>query len=143
MSGNDAHRERETGSRTTAEGDLSARLRQLETQLDRKRQSADGPAAGSRRSAANSTMMGRAFRMSTEFIAGILAGGGLGWLFDRVVGTSPWGLIVFLMLGFAAGIVNLLRAAKSLDSASDAGSNPQASKSLDSASDAGSSPQDP
>jgi ATP synthase protein I len=53
--------------------------------------------------------------MSTEFIAGIVAGAGLGWLFDRALGTSPWGLMVFLMLGFAAGVFNLLRAANSLD----------------------------
>ena len=48
--------------------------------------------------------------MSTEFMAGIIAGGGLGWLFDRGLGTSPWGLIVFFMLGFGAGIYNVMRA---------------------------------
>jgi ATP synthase protein I len=39
-----------------------------------------------------------------------LAGGLLGWLVDRLVGTAPWGLIVCLILGFAAGMLNLLRA---------------------------------
>ena len=48
--------------------------------------------------------------MSTEFVAGVIAGGGLGWLFDRALGTSPWGMIVFLMLGFAAGVYNVMRA---------------------------------
>ena len=35
----------------------------------------------------------------------------LGWLLDRWLGTSPWGLIVFLLLGFAAGVLNVMRAA--------------------------------
>ncbi|MFN0262637.1 AtpZ/AtpI family protein [Tepidamorphus sp. 3E244] len=58
---------------------------------------------------------GQALRMSSEFVAGILVGAGLGWLIDRVFDTAPWGLIVFLMLGFGAGILNILRAAKLVD----------------------------
>ncbi len=54
----------------------------------------------------------QAMRMSSEFIAGVLLGAGIGWLIDYVFGTTPWGLIVFLMLGFAAGVLNVLRAAK-------------------------------
>ena len=38
-------------------------------------------------------------------------GVGLGWFLDRVAGTSPWGLIVGLMLGFGAGVLNVLRSA--------------------------------
>lgn len=49
--------------------------------------------------------------MSSEFVAGVLVGAGLGYLLDQFAGTSPWGLIVFLMLGFAAGVLNVLRAA--------------------------------
>jgi ATP synthase protein I len=50
-------------------------------------------------------------RLSTEFVAGVIAGALLGWLIDRWLGTSPWGLIVLLMLGFAAGVMNVMRAA--------------------------------
>ena len=46
-----------------------------------------------------------------EFVAGILLGAAIGWLIDRLLGTSPWGLIVFLLLGFAAGVLNVARAA--------------------------------
>jgi ATP synthase protein I len=35
----------------------------------------------------------------------------LGYLFDLFLSTSPWGLIVFLLLGFCAGVLNVLRAA--------------------------------
>jgi len=110
MNGNDARDGRETGSRATTDGDLSARLRQLETQLDRKRDAAPGRGERFEASSSEPSALGRAFRMSTEFVAGVIAGGGLGWLFDRWLGTSPWGMIVFLMLGFAAGVYNVMRA---------------------------------
>ena len=35
----------------------------------------------------------------------------MGWAFDKGLGTSPWGLIVCLLLGFAAGVFNVLRSA--------------------------------
>ena len=110
MNGDDARdgRGREPG--TTADGDLSARLRRLDAQLEGKRPAAPERGARSARQASGPSPLGRAFRMSTEFVAGVIAGGGLGWLFDRFVGTSPWGMIVFLMLGFAAGIYNVMRA---------------------------------
>ena len=57
------------------------------------------------------TGYGQAFKLSSEFIAGIAVGIGIGWVIDRWAGTSPWGLIVFLLLGFGAGILNVLRSA--------------------------------
>ena len=30
---------------------------------------------------------------------------------DRAIGTTPWGLIIFLLLGFCAGILSVLRSA--------------------------------
>ncbi|WP_315918951.1 AtpZ/AtpI family protein [Mesorhizobium sp. SP-1A] len=53
----------------------------------------------------------QAFKLSSEFIAGIAVGVAIGWIVDRMAGTSPWGLIVFLLLGFGAGILNVLRSA--------------------------------
>jgi ATP synthase protein I len=53
----------------------------------------------------------RGFRLSTELVAGVLVGALMGWLLDRWLGISPWGLIVFLLLGFAAGVLNVMRAA--------------------------------
>jgi ATP synthase protein I len=40
-----------------------------------------------------------------------VVGAGIGWLIDRWLGVSPWGLIVFLLLGFAAGVLNVMRSA--------------------------------
>ncbi|HEU4518348.1 MAG TPA: AtpZ/AtpI family protein [Microvirga sp.] len=61
--------------------------------------------------------MGQAFRLSAEFVSGVAAGGIVGWLVDRLAGTSPWGLIVCLLLGFCAGMLNLMRAAGVVKSA--------------------------
>ena len=109
MSGDDG-RESGRGADRHPDGDLSERLKRLETQLDRKRDSAPGGGPRPEASSADPSAIGRAFRMSSEFVAGVIAGGGLGWLLDRLLGTSPWGLIVFLLLGFGAGVYNVMRA---------------------------------
>jgi ATP synthase protein I len=51
------------------------------------------------------------FRLSSELIAGVIVGALLGWGFDRFLSTSPFGLIVFVLLGFIAGVVNVVRSA--------------------------------
>ncbi len=55
--------------------------------------------------------MARGFRLSSELIAGVIVGGLIGWGFDRLLSTSPWGLIVFVLIGFAAGVLNVIRSA--------------------------------
>jgi ATP synthase protein I len=96
--------------RPTNEAALSARLRRLGDQLDRQRPSgASEPPGG--QPGANASGFARGFRLSIELVAGILVGAGIGWALDRWLGISPWGLMVFLMLGFAAGILNVIRAA--------------------------------
>jgi ATP synthase protein I len=55
--------------------------------------------------------IGAALRLSTEFVSGVVVGGVLGYLFDWGLGTTPWGMIIFLLLGFAAGVLNVLRSA--------------------------------
>lgn len=53
----------------------------------------------------------QAMKLSSEFISAIIVGAVLGFLFDRFVGTAPWGMIVLLLLGFCAGVLNVLRSA--------------------------------
>ena len=55
--------------------------------------------------------MARGLRLSSELIASVLVGAAIGWSLDRLLSTSPFGLIVFLLLGFAAGVVNVVRSA--------------------------------
>jgi ATP synthase protein I len=55
--------------------------------------------------------LGPALRLSSEFIAGVAFGAAIGWFIDYLAGTSPWGLMIFLLLGFAAGVLSVLRSA--------------------------------
>jgi ATP synthase protein I len=50
-------------------------------------------------------------RLGADFVAGVVVGAALGWGIDRFFGTAPWGLIIFLMLGFAAGVLTVMRSA--------------------------------
>ena len=99
---------RESGSSDDA--DLSARLKSLDARLGSASAHRNDSAPRSRPTS-DSRAVGQALRLSAEFVAGVIAGGAFGWLFDRLLGTSPWGLIVLLILGFFAGMLNLLRAA--------------------------------
>jgi len=62
--------------------------------------------------------MARGMRIGTEFIAAILVGAGIGYLIDLGLGTSPWGLLIMLMVGFAAGILNVTRVVAQMNAAS-------------------------
>lgn len=55
------------------------------------------------------------FRLAADMVAGVLAGFGLGWLLDWALGTSPWMLLILTPIGMAAGILNVIRAAKSFE----------------------------
>ncbi len=94
------------------EGDLASRLDRLDRQLKQRSETdtkAEADAAG--RSASMGAGVANALRLSSEFVAGVVAGGLIGWGFDQFLGISPWGLIVFLLLGFVAGVLNVMRAA--------------------------------
>ncbi len=91
------------------DGDLERRRRQLDSILAEKRPAAEGEA--DKPKSGGMAGFGNAMKLSSEFIAGILVGAGLGWVIDYWAGTSPWGLIVFLFLGFGAGVLNVLRSA--------------------------------
>ena len=102
---------RGTGSRSAEEAALSARLRNLGQSLEkvgpsRKTETGSGP-----RTAADASAFARGMRLSAELVGGVVVGFILGWLFDRFLGTSPWGLIVLVLLGFAAGVLNVMRSA--------------------------------
>ena len=56
--------------------------------------------------------MGEALKLSTEMIGGVAVGGFIGWALDRWLGTAPILMVVFLLLGGAAGIMNVIRTAQ-------------------------------
>lgn len=96
-----------------SEAELSGRLRGLGSALDKVQaeRQAEQKASASRDRTSSSAGMTLAFRLGAEFVAGVLVGAGLGWAIDRFLGIAPWGMIVFMLLGFGAGIVSMMRAA--------------------------------
>lgn len=96
------------GKKLTSD-ELESRRRSLEAKLASK---GAGPKASSGdKGTETASGVAQAMKLSSEFIAGVLVGAGLGWLSDRFLGTSPWGLIILLLLGFCAGTLNILRSA--------------------------------
>jgi len=59
--------------------------------------------------------MGIAFRFSTEMVVALIVGGLLGYGIDWLAGTKPIFMILFFVLGAAAGILNVIRAARELN----------------------------
>jgi ATP synthase protein I len=97
--------------RPSSEADLSARLRRLGDRLDQVRASQPSDPAPEARRASDGSAMARGLRLSSELVAGVLVGGAIGYGLDYWLGIRPWGFIVFVLLGFVAGLVNLMRAA--------------------------------
>jgi len=107
----DGTRKPDGDSRSPDEAALSARLRRLGERLDQVGPGHSVETGSASRSTADVSAFARGMRLSAELVGGVVIGFLLGWLLDRWLGTSPWGLIVFLLLGFAAGVLNVMRSA--------------------------------
>lgn len=83
--------------------DLSRRLHEAKAEQQ-------APKRGTTASSDRGEALGRAMRISTELIGGVVVGTGLGWLLDKWLGTWPLLFIVFFLLGSAAGTLNVVRA---------------------------------
>ena len=106
----DTRETRNEATRSAEEAALSARLESLGERLAQQK----GPgrqAETQSGSKSDPSALARGFRLSTELVAGVLVGAFIGWALDKWLGISPWGMIVFLLLGFAAGVINVMRAA--------------------------------
>ena len=97
--------------RSSDEAALSARLRRLGDRLDQSRASQPPEQAPDAGPATDGSAMARGLRLSSELVGGVLVGAVIGYMLDRWLGLSPWGFIVFVLLGFVAGMLNLMRAA--------------------------------
>lgn len=78
---------------------LEARLKEAESRRAGAKGSRDERGQG----------MGLAVKIGTELVAGVLVGVGIGWMLDRWLGTKPWLMVVFFVLGAAAGFVGVIR----------------------------------
>ena len=57
------------------------------------------------------------WRMVTELVAGLLIGFCIGYGLDILFGTLPIFLVLFVLLGFAAGVKTMLRSAQDIQRA--------------------------
>ena len=61
-----------------------------------------------------SSQLGIAFKMSTEMVAAVVVGTIIGFILDNWFGTKPWLILIFFFVGVIAGILNVIRSAKSM-----------------------------
>ena len=89
----------------------SDELARFAERLEKARaQGSETPPVGNGGDAGQQQALGIGFRIGIEFVVAIMVATGLGWAFDRVLGTKPFAMIVMFFLGVAAGMLNVYRA---------------------------------
>jgi ATP synthase protein I len=88
--------------------DLDARLRAARAR--EHEDSGRGPESRGRPSG-----MGLGFRIGAELVAGVLVGVGIGLALDSWLKTAPWLMVLFLLLGGVAGVMNVFRLMRGMD----------------------------
>ena len=63
-----------------------------------------------------SSKLGIAFKMSTEMVAAVVVGTIIGFILDNWFGTKPWLILIFFFVGVIAGILNVVKSAKRMQS---------------------------
>jgi ATP synthase protein I len=53
--------------------------------------------------------MSLGLQAGSEFVSAVVVGAGIGWVLDKGLGTKPAFLIVFFLIGVAAGVWNVIR----------------------------------
>ena len=87
-------------------------LKQLEARIEAAKQAqAPKPRVDEHYSMAN-----QAWRMVIELVAGLGIGFGIGYGLDLLLGTIPVFLVIFTLLGLAAGIKTMIRTSKEIQS---------------------------
>lgn len=101
--------------------DWESRRARLAERLDerRARERADEADGITKRSGMQG--MAQGLKIASEFVAGVAVGALLGYGIDHFLGTRPFGLIIFLLLGFGAGVRNVIRGAST---SQESGPNP-------------------
>src|SRR5262249_58753662 len=59
--------------------------------------------------------MAYGMRMAAELVAAVLVGGAIGYGLDRWLGSTPWLFLLFFVLGFMPGVINLVRAYEEME----------------------------
>jgi ATP synthase protein I len=90
--------------------DISSRLKDLGSRIDAEKSEQRAAQKPSTKYQGASDYS-KGYKLASEFVAGVLVGGLIGFGLDKLFGTLPLFLIVFLLLGFGAGLLNMSRSA--------------------------------
>ncbi|SEK63745.1 AtpZ/AtpI family protein [Roseovarius nanhaiticus] len=92
--------------------DRRARLRDLEARIDALK----APREVKPHTDEHYSQAQHAWRMVIELVSGLLIGFGIGYGLDSLLGTLPIFLVIFTLLGLAAGIKVMIRSAQEIQS---------------------------
>ena len=85
--------------------DLETRLKIAKSKLQNKK---------TERGDGKGLFLGNAFKLGTELVAAVAVGSIIGFILDNWFGTKPLLIILFFLFGSAAGIYNVIKAAKKM-----------------------------
>ena len=106
MADNSGDRSKPAGKISTDErAEFERRLSDLDSRLDKAQDQRPAEDQGDGRGRA----MGYGLRIATDIIASVLVGAAIGWYLDQWLGTQPVMLLIFIVLGLAAGARNVIR----------------------------------
>jgi len=92
-------------------------LDDVQARLDAHRAKAESEREKSERRRASGAAQGVGFRIAAELVASVLVGAGLGYALDSWLDTKPLFMVLMLLLGFSAALMNIFRIVKGLDQA--------------------------
>lgn len=87
--------------------DLDRRLQAARKKHEPKKPAGDTPR--------DMSGVGVGLRIAVDLVAGVAAGVLIGWYLDSWLETKPWFLLLFTILGFCAGLLNVYRTARQLE----------------------------
>ena len=87
-------------------GDRKQKLADLDQRIAAARKAGEPKPRGEKEKYAAMSM---AWRITTELVVSIMIGCAMGWGLDWLFGSLPIFLVVFTLLGFAAGIRTIMR----------------------------------
>lgn len=91
-----------------SDGPADERLKRLDERLRRAKDAVNPPETTGPDGHSQGEL---AWRMVTELVAGLVVGFGVGIGLDAIFGTRPIFLVVFILLGFVAGVKVIIRTA--------------------------------
>ena len=83
----------------------------------RRRDDKFGEDSDKGRKASGQSGIGFAFKIGADIVAALIVGVGIGLLLDNWLDTKPWFLVLFFVLGAAAGLLNVFRTIRGFDMA--------------------------